>query len=337
MSCSSPDARRPLDVGLDHYGLFPLKLEPLAVLRWAVDHGAQGVQFSGLDPAWRRRIDPAYLDDLKSFAESEGLYLEWGGAGHIPRDTSSWERADLFEANRTVAEQAARLGATVVRSCSGGLMRWRDEAPSTERLLRETARALTAQRQMLRDYGVVLAIELHFEFTTHELLRLFDMCEAEPGDWVGVVLDTMNVLTMLEDPVRATERILPWVVATHVKDGGLRVVPDGLESFPTAVGDGVIDLTGIITRLADGPRRINLSVEDHGGVFSLPVSDPRFLERFPDLTQAERADLDALARRAARTGRCVPTERARWPDVCEARMSHDVAAVQALVTEVAPA
>ncbi len=334
MSCN---VRRPLDVGLDHYGLFPLKLEPLGVLRWAVDHGAQGVQFSGLDPEWRRRVDAAYLDDLRSFADSAGLYVEWGGAGHIPRDTSSWERTDLFAANRTVAEQAARLGATVVRSCSGGLMRWGDAAPSTETLLRETARALTAQRQMLRDCGVVLAIELHFEFTTFELLRLFDMCEAEPGDWVGVVLDTMNVLTMLEDPVRATERILPWVVATHVKDGGLRVVPDGLESFPTAVGDGVIDLTGIITRLADGPRRINLSVEDHGGTFSLPVSDPRFLARFPDLTPPERADLDALARRAARTGRCVPTERARWPDVCEARMSRNVAAVQALVTEAAPA
>ena len=333
---SSSDQRR-LDVGLDNYGLSPLKLEPLAVLRWAVVHGAQGVQFSGLEPEWQRRADAAYLDDLRSYAAAEGLYLEWGGARHIPRDMSNWDRADLFDANLVVAEQAARLGVTIVRSCSGGLMRWSNEAPPTETLLRETARALTAQRQMLQDHGVILAIELHFEFTTHELLRLFDMCDAVPGDWVGIVLDTMNVLTMLEDPCRATERILPWVVATHVKDGGMRVVPGGLESFPTAVGDGVIDLRGIIARLGDGPRRINLSVEDHGGTFSLPISDPRFLAKFPDLTEAERVGLDALARVADQSERCVPTSRERWPDICESRMRHDLKMLRALVEEVAAA
>ena len=319
------------DVGLDQYGLAPLQLEPMAILQWAVAHGAAGVQFSGLDLQWQRRVDAAYLDELRGFAELEGLYVEWGGAGHIPRDMTTWEHVDLFDANRRVVEQAARVGATVVRSCSGGLMRWSDESPPTETLLRDTAKALAAQRQMLRDHGVILAIELHFEFTTYELLRVFEMCEAEPDDWVGIVLDTMNVLTMLEDPVRATERIVPWVVSTHVKDGGLRAVPGGFESFPTAVGDGVIDLAEIIRRLDDRPRRVHLSVEDHGGTFSLPVGDEDFVARFPDLTAVERAELDALAERTAQAERCVPTDRAIWPDVCEARMSRNVTTLKRLV------
>ena len=79
-----------LRVGIDNYGLLPLQLEPMEVLRWARTHGAEGVQFSGLEPAESRKIDPAYLHDLKQFAASENMYLEWGGAQHIPRDMDTW-------------------------------------------------------------------------------------------------------------------------------------------------------------------------------------------------------------------------------------------------------
>ncbi|HJO37283.1 MAG: sugar phosphate isomerase/epimerase [Vicinamibacterales bacterium] len=335
MPSSRPDAGRPgaLAVGIDQYGLGPLGLSPQALLRWAIDHGADGVQFSGLEAEWRAGIDAACLDDLRVMAEGAGLYLEWGGAGHIPRDMTTWAWRDLFETNRAVAAEAARLGARILRSCSGGLMRWDAAAPQTETLLRDTAGALVAQREMLRDHGVVLAIELHFEFTTHELLRLFEMCEAEPDDWIGVVLDTMNVLTMLEDPVRATDRILPWVVGTHVKDGALRTAQDDLETFPTAVGEGIVDLSGVISRVAASGRTIHLSIEDHGGVIRLPVGDPRFLAEFPDLTADERAALELLARQAERAG-CVATDRDRWPEICEARMIRNLAALRAIVASV---
>ena len=46
---------------------------------------------------------------------------------------------------------------------------------------------------------------------------------------------------------------------------------------------------------------------------------------------AERAELDALAERTAQAERCVPTDRAIWPDVCEARMSRNVTTLKRLV------
>jgi sugar phosphate isomerase/epimerase len=250
---------------------------------------------------------------MRQLAATHGLYLEWGGASHIPRRMDTWERADLLARNRRAAAEAQALGARVVRSCSGGLMRWDPSASSTDALLRETAAAVTSQATMLRDHGVVLAIELHLEFTTHKLLRLFEQCDAAPGDYLGVVLDTMNLRTLLEDPLRATRRILPWVVATHVKDGGLRLTRDGLESFPTGIGESAIDLPRILVRLAgQAPGCRTLSVEDHGGTFSLLISDRRFLRESPDLTAEELVDLVALARRteaALDAGRC------RAPDV----------------------
>jgi len=216
-------------------------------------------------------------------------------------------------------------------------MRWNPENPSTDVLLGETADALLDQRSMLRDHGVILSIELHFEFTTFELLRLIEMCEAEPGDWLGICLDTMNLLTMLEEPVSGTDRILPWVTSTHIKDGALRFTDDCLMTWPTAVGDGVIDLGAIIGMLASLESPVNLSIEDHGGEFTLPTGDDRFMAEFPDLTNGEYALLKELADEAGRrvdAGRCIRTPRETWPEVCEERLIHDISALKEIVNQV---
>jgi 3-oxoisoapionate decarboxylase len=319
-----------LRVGLDNYGLFPLRLTPLATLQWAAAHGAEGVAFSGLRPDDDAAMDDAALDELSAYARGHGLYLEWGGAQHVPRDLSTWSPKDITAVNLRAATQAARLGATVVRSCSGGLMRWHDAAPPTETLLRETAVALRAQARLWNDHGVTLAVETHFEFTSHELVRLFEMCGAPPGGWLGVCLDTMNLLTMLEEPVAATRRLLPWIVSTHIKDGGVRLDANGLVTFPTGLGDGSIDLRGIVELVASVDRDIHLSVEDHGGSFHLPVFDPCFLSRFPDLTAEEFSRLVSLAVAAPGRRAATPLPREEWPRVAESRMAGDILALKAL-------
>jgi sugar phosphate isomerase/epimerase len=282
-------------------------------------------------------MDASSLEEVRAFAAGHGLYLEWGGAQHIPRDMTSWALKDLAENNRRAAREAASLGATVVRSCSGGLMRWDAANPPTEELLCETARALRAQETMLRDYGVVLAIETHFEFTSFELLRLFDMCEAAPGDWLGICLDTMNLMTMIEHPVAAAARLLPWVVSTHMKDGGVLDSGGRLVTFPVPIGAGVVDLAAIIRLLDTLGRPVHLSVEDHGGSFQLPIHDEAFLSRFPDLVGAELRAIVELAEAAQADPGCRPIDRSDWPDVCETRIVDDLRALRRLVASVSAA
>jgi sugar phosphate isomerase/epimerase len=321
-------------VGIDSYCLHPMRLAPLKVLKWAKDHGAEGVQFSGLNPEDSEKIDEAYLKDCSSYARQNGLYIEWGGGRHIPFDTRTWKREDILPNNRKMAEQASALGTKIIRSCSGGLMRWKEQSPMTETLLEEAAKSLRAQSKMLRDHNVILAVETHFEFTTHELVRLFERCGAEPGSYLGICLDTMNLLTMLEDPVQAVRRILPWVVSTHIKDGGIVLDKDGMAAFPAEIGKGVIDLPQIIDLLASSKREIRLSIEDHGGHFSLPIFNPLFLSKFPDLSAEEFSRLLELTLKTEEKmerGSLAITEREDWPQHCEARLQRDIRSLKRLL------
>ena len=320
-------------VGIDNYGLHPLRLSPLEVLKWARDHGAEGVQFSGLQAEDSEKVDEAYLKDCASYARENDLYLEWGGGQHIPFDTRTWKRKDIFSNNRKMAEQASILGTNIVRSCSGGLMRWMEESPMTETILEETAKNLIDQRQMLRDHNVILAIETHFEFTTFELNRVFEKCDADPGDYLGICLDTMNLLTMLEDPVQATQRILPWVVSTHMKDGGVILNREGMVTFPAEIGQGVIDLQKIVDFLSLSEKKIRLSIEDHGGSFCLPIFDPLFLSKFPNLTPEEFSRIVHLALKTQEKMErkdLTITAREDWPKRCESRLHRDIQALKQL-------
>jgi 3-oxoisoapionate decarboxylase len=135
---------------------------------------------------------------------------------------------------------------------------------------------------------------------------------------------------MIEHPVWASERLLPWVVSTHIKDGGVLMSRDGLTTFPVPIGEGVIDLGAIIQRLDTLPWTVHLSVEDHAGSFLLPIHDATFLGRFPDLRGPELSALVDLSERAAGMPACRPVERSQWPSICESRMARNLVELRAL-------
>jgi sugar phosphate isomerase/epimerase len=153
------------------------------------------------------------------------------------------------------------------------------------------------------------------------------MCETIPGDYLGICLDTMNLLTMLEDPSMATDRVLPWVVSTHIKDGGIISGDDGITTFPAAIGKGIIDLDSIIRKIASTGKDISLSVEDHGGSFLLPVNESWFINRFPDIPAAEYKSLMKMAEKSAKKmliSELKITDREAWPSICEERAKENI-------------
>jgi sugar phosphate isomerase/epimerase len=314
-------------VGLDNYCLFPKNLMPDEVLTWASVNGAEGVAFSGFEKSVMEEFSISYLHDVRQQANDLDLYIEWGGGQHVPMDLTNFTKKDIFDSNRKIVEKACALGTRIIRSCSGGLMRWKQDAPDNEVFLKEAAIELKKQAQMFRDNGIILAIETHFEFTTFELLRLFEMCGADPNDWLGICFDTMNLLTMLEDPLSATDRVLPWIVSTHIKDGGILVKDEGITTFPAPFGKGIINFEEIFARLNSLDKEINLSVETHGGSFFLPVNESWFRNSFPDLQDKEYSNLLKLAEITSQkinAGDLKMTERENWAMIYEERTRSDI-------------
>lgn len=313
--------------GMANYSLHPLQLRPHEVLQWAHDNGAEGVLFSDLTDSVREELSVSYLRDLGQMARDLGMYLEWGNGKHIPFSFNHWSPADIMPANLRAAAEAEAIGTKIIRTCSEGMLRANPANPATPVLLKETAAELKRIMPMLNDYGVVLAIETHFEFTSFELLRLFEMVDARPGGSIGICLDTMNLLTMLENPVEAAARLMPWVVCTHIKDGGLVFNSEGLTAFPAALGTGIVDIESIIRLILKENRNINLSAEGHGGSYLLPVHEPWYINQFPDLTISEYNNLMLLEDKAERlieTGKLVMTSVPEWNSVCEARTRSDL-------------
>jgi sugar phosphate isomerase/epimerase len=321
---------KPFRIGIDERTLGPLGLSPFETLDWAIMNEADGVQFSG---GAGQAPDRSFLRELAQYAEENRLYLEWGGGEYIPLDPATGRPRDIAAVNRAVAEQAHALGVDTVRAAAVGPKRWEPGAVSADELLDLSARSLREQGSLLRDLGVTLALETQSVFTTFELLRLFEKCDVRPGEHLGICLDTMNALTTLEDPAEAAERVLPWVVTTHIKDGALLLAEDGFVAFAAEAGTGVVDLETIIGKLGTLDRRINLSLEDHSGGVSVPAFAPGFPATFPDLSAIELLALLKLSMKGQRLldeGGLSILEPDRWSEHCERRVKRSLRALRRL-------
>jgi hypothetical protein len=138
---------------------------------------------------------------------------------------------------------------------------------------------------------------------------------------------------MLEDPSSATERILPWIVSTHIKDGGILVSNEGLTVFPVPLGKGIVDLKSVIKKLESLNKEIYLSVENHGGSFFLPVNEKWFISRFPDLSGNEYNKIlehAEITSGKVKNGELEITERMEWPLICEERTKNDLSYLRSM-------
>jgi sugar phosphate isomerase/epimerase len=269
-------------IGFDHYTIAHRDLTPWETLQFARSHGFDGVQFlepAAIDPG----LDVGRLIAFRRRAEALGLYLEVGlpSPNPVRRSREEGRPIDVAEhAEEFVrrAEAVAAMGCPHARVYVGDRhdrfrvdVRWPDQIDaSAEVLQRATPR--------LRDLGLRVAIETHADLTTDELLGLIDRLDPEVA---GVTLDTGNLLMRLDDPVRAAERLAPWVVCTHVKDCVLESSPRGLRWQARPVGSGALPMPDLIAPLVRANPALNLSIELHPRTYDLPIHDPTWLAFFP--------------------------------------------------------
>jgi sugar phosphate isomerase/epimerase len=159
---------------------------------------------------------------------------------------------------------AALIGASVMRVTPGpgrGDFRKTPRQPRLEILARWYKEAV----EIARRYDVKLAAENHGDYTSDEMLWLV---EAVDSPSFGVTFDSGNFLGMLDDPIRAMEKLAPYTFATHIKDQKVDVrVSKGIDpstwSFFSSVpvGDGLVDIEQLAGLLAAAGYKGLLAVE----------------------------------------------------------------------------
>lgn len=267
-----------MKVGLDVHTLKSLNLDPLALLDQVAAHGLEGMHFSwsyleGRNQAYRRR--------LVEKAQAHDFYLELSGPGVNP-GRSGKSVAEMVDQWRPLFPLAVELGSPVLNTCFGLLKERTFSAPTLAEQIDLTTQVLRQLAPMAADHNVIVTMELHVDLTSLELAQII---EAVDSPYVAVNLDTANALGLLEDPLEAATRLLPYVRTTHLKDSCVYPTPEGYNWLGGApLGRGLVDLPAIVDMLYTANPEINLNIEDSGGFIPIPMYDKAFLASFTDLT-----------------------------------------------------
>jgi sugar phosphate isomerase/epimerase len=220
--------------------------DPLKFLEFCRERDADGVQL----PLGNLSTERA--KELRTTAEKHGMYVE--GSVRTPKDKADVER---FEKEIATSREC---GATVVRTVMLGGRRYetfrtaKDYAAFAEQALP----SLRLAEPVMAKHKATLAVENHKDFRTDELNGVM---KAISSEHVGVCVDTGNNIALLERPSETAEALAPWAVSCHLKDMGVEEHTDGFLLSEVPLGDGFLDLKGIVNTLRKARPAIRFSLE----------------------------------------------------------------------------
>ena len=255
-----------LKIGIDNYSyhrffgeVYPQQVAPETsmttddFLKKAKDYGCDGVS---IESCFIQSFEDDYIAELKSKLDDYGFDRVW-----------AWGHPDGLEggANEPMLDDmiehiaiAKKIGAPVMRTVGSSLaFRHLPHEPQLKKLTEMFKEAV----KVAEDLDVILAVENHFDYDSDEFQRLFDDVGSE---YFGLTFDTGNFMRLLDEPVKAMEKLGKYVYATHIKD--IKITPgvaaDEWYFFSSvAVGDGYINMPELARMLKELNYQGLLAVE----------------------------------------------------------------------------
>ena len=99
---------------------------------------------------------------------------------------------------------------------------------------------------ILRKYKMPLAIENHKGWRSQELV---DWVKSTGSEYVGVCLDMVNNVSLIETPMQTIETLAPYTIFVSFKDIGVDFYDQGLLLSEVPLGDGDMDLPGFVAMM----------------------------------------------------------------------------------------
>jgi sugar phosphate isomerase/epimerase len=255
-----------LKVGIDNYSyhrffgeVYPQQETPNKqmtiedFLKRAKELGVDGVS---LESCFIKSFDPGYLAELKSTLDDYGFDRVWAW-GHPDGLEGGKNEAMLLDMIEHIS-YAKAIGAEVMRVVGSSLaFRLDPHGPQLEKLTKMFKEAVKVAEEM----NIKMAVENHFDFDSDEFLALI---EEVGSPYFGLTFDTGNFTRLLDEPVKAMEKLGNYVYATHLKD--LKITPNTpadewffFSSVP--VGDGYVNIPELARMLAGFNYQGLLAVE----------------------------------------------------------------------------
>lgn len=169
-----------------------------------------GIDGVSLESCFIPRFDEAYLKGVKQKLDDANLdrVYAWGH----PDGLEGGRNEAAFEDMIRHIDYANLIGADVMRVVGSSLMfRFELHEPQIKKLVEMFSKAVKVAERL----NIKLAVENHIDFNSDEILQIIKEVNS-PN--MGVNFDSGNFLRVLDDPIKAMEKLAPYVFATHIKD-----------------------------------------------------------------------------------------------------------------------
>lgn len=255
-----------MDIGIDSYcyhkffgEVFPTEKPPLKKMSledFLNRAGQMDVDGVSLETCFFPTFQQDYLKSIREIIDRNGFKV-----------VVAWGHPDGFEGGRNQLAfkdmigqfETCRILGTDVLRIVGSSLTFRHE-PHIPQIQRLTAIFKEAVKKA-QENGIRLAMENHFDFTIEEIMTLVTNVDSP---YFGVTFDTGNCLRNGDDPVQSARLLSKHIYATHIKD--LNVVygadpNDWMFFSSTPIGDGILNIPGIIQELVSGGYKGIYAVE----------------------------------------------------------------------------
>ncbi len=215
-----------------------------------------GIDGVSLESCFIPQFDKEYLQSIKNRLDSAGLdrVYAWGHPDGLEGGKNKAAYEDMIEH----IDYAKEIGAEVMRVVgSSAPFRFEPHGPQIEKLIEMFSSAADIAARS----NIKLAVENHIDFNSDEILEIIKGVN-RPN--MGVNFDSGNFLRLLDDPIKAMEKLAPYVFATHLKDmRTVKGVPANEWRFFSCVptGEGLIDNGKIAQLLKENNYQGFLAVE----------------------------------------------------------------------------